>query len=227
MWKNRLSYVRDGGNKMRGAFICFLSIWIIAGCQAELTDQTQDPFEIVGDEKDEIIGAYSDSFLEPVERADEVTYSNMISRRLVNIPTSRYQIHTDGEGVITVSDEENNVIFKEVMSFGINEFTLDIRDDYLVEGSGFEWGNIQEVEKAEPSNTLTPGVWQVGEDIHAGEYTISGEGHGYLQIFEHHKEPRVFEVIGNDYVQSSSIVELRKGQKLRINGLPEVNFEPE
>lgn len=205
---------------MRKVLLFMIVNLIFTACSSSSKENT---FEIYGEEKQEIIGEYTERFLEPIERDNISGYSDTDRERFENMPTSRYFIHSYDEGLVSVYDEEENLIFKEILDDDVPVVTLSLWDDYIVEVSGSDKVNIAEVE-TELSNRLHPGIWHVGLDIEPGEYLMTGEGHGYVQIFDQNHE-RVFEVIGNDYVETSSDVILKEGQKIRINGLTEVSFD--
>lgn len=207
---------------MRKIILSFMVLLIVAACSAPPKEESS--FEITGKEKEKIIGQYTDRFLEPINRDNITGFHEMLGGKFENFSTSRYNFEAYSGGLLLVYDEEDNLIFKEVMDHGNFLVELDLWEDYTVEISGFRELYVMQV-GTNPSQELFSGIWQVGLDIEAGNYTMTGEGHGYVQIFDANNQTQVFEVIGNDYVNTRSDVVLKEGQKIRINGLSKVDFE--
>lgn len=64
-------------------------------------------------------------------------------------------------------------------------------------------------------NELTAGIWEVGKDIEAGNYSVipgTDFAFGYLQIFEEGEPPRVFEFL-NGPPKSGMDIQLKDDRK--------------
>ena len=191
--------------------------------------------EIVGDEKNEIVGNISKTIFDSVDRANlkAETYETGVIEKSgmeVKVPEGRYIIFAGMAGNVFVYDEQGDLVIRELFDgfYGVDSLTIDIRDDYTVFFDGGNEGATIMPAETIISNELTPGIWEVGVDIEAGKYSISvGEGVlGHLQIFELDKEVQVYELIGGGTTRTESDVQLVDGQKLKITGIKFIQFKP-
>lgn len=196
----------------------------------QYTDGLQGVYKrlsLFGGEKEAIIGDISDEIYASIDRKIADTEPLMLEYtedKDYRMPTGRYDVYAQVAGVFYVYDSDETLLFREIISYMPEKITVDIKEDYMIRMSGFNSVMIEPIE-TEMKNELNPGIWEVGVDIEPGNYTFSSDyGLGYLQLFESGKEPRVFEVISSENVQSKSTIQLEEGQKLRINGVT-INFE--
>lgn len=211
--------------------LCFL-----AGCSSLAKTSTYDVHsEIVGEEKDEIIGVVNERIYENVERGHEKEEPTILSAiyrggKDATVQEGRYVITGSQAGVITLLDEEGTVWFKELL-FG-NQITVSLLEtDTVHADAGFD--DFVSITKAEEWTEpfLTNGIWEVGKDIEAGIYKFFTEGgHGFMHIYEKNKSPRLYEMIGepiDDEVDQTykaigkeiyKEITLREGQHIRVTG---------
>lgn len=214
---------------------CFI---LLIGCTSEASEkvvQYQKNNEIIGEEREELIGEVSPTIYETIQRTNEEAEEILVSpieRPGVGITPSagRYMIHT-GEpgrvpqsGRVVVSDENGVILLEEVLGLGgVERVTLNLNGSHEVYFDGLDWAYLTPV-PTEQLNELTAGIWEVGADIAAGSYTVVAASElefGYLQIFEEGNDPRIFEIINSPSIQ----VEIKEGQILKINGVSYLKFE--
>lgn len=205
----------------------------LAGCQApsEQSLQYQENYEITGKEKEEILKNTSDSIYISINRdntkAQEETIDAIYNEgKDVLLPEGRYQITGRLTGNVFIYDEQESLLFHDLIApppLGVESITVDMDGRNILHVDGFEQVNIIPVD-TKLSTELTTGIWEVGKDIKAGTYSVTGNDLGYLEVFEQGAPPRIYEVIGGES-QSETDLELKNGQKLRITGLLNVQFE--
>lgn len=190
--------------------------------------------EIVGKEKEELVGRVSETIFDAIDRnnasEDHIETGAIEKAGLeIQVPEGRYSILAGPAGNVFIYDEDGDLLIRELFDTmgGASSLTVDLSETHTIFfDGGLDGGTILRAETL-ISNELTSGIWEVGKDIEEGTYAISTEYEvGYLQIFERGKEVRVYELIGGDYTKTESIVQLVKGQKLKITGLPLIQFEP-
>lgn len=221
-----------------GRYLVLLcSIILIVGCDftsstahSEEVIKARENFEITGDEKDEIIGDINERIFETIDRRDKSEENQLHIKtkadRAYQVPvTGRYEIYGFGTGFIYLHDENDEIIHKDFFAYGMESVTVDVKEEYFIRFSGLDQLFIKEVD-TEVANTLTPGIWEVGNDIEPGDYMMTGEGYGYLSIMEPTEESQLFEVIGSPFASSTSNVQLKEGQKVILRSALEVNFDP-
>lgn len=191
--------------------------------------------EIIGGEKDEIVGDVSKGIYQSIDRANEKaeafeTSGIPKSGVEVKVPEGRYTIQAGSAGNVFIYDEEGELLMRELFDgmFGVESIELDIGENYtLFFDGGLYWATLSPTETT-MSNELSSGIWEVGVDIEAGNYVVTAdEGTlGYLQVFEIDEEVQVYELMSGDTLQTTSEVQLIDGQKLKITGIPLVVFNP-
>jgi hypothetical protein len=207
---------------------------ILSGCQepSEKVLHYQENYEIIGTERDEIISNVSDTLYDSIDRSNSGAKEIVIDAiykhgKKVTPPEGRYQIYGSLTGNVHIRDHQGELVLYELIGpspYGVESITVDLNGSQTVEVGGFEQVSIMPV-ATESSHELTAGIWEVGRDIEPGHYKVTGQSLGHLQIFEQGTSPQVYEVIGGD-TQSTSTVQLKEGQKLRITGLSSVVFAP-
>lgn len=210
--------------------ICLL---ILSGCQAlsEEALQYQENYEIIGNEKEKMLENTSHVIYKSIDRenskAKEITIDAIYKEGKNVIPTEgRYQITGQLTGNVYIYDEEDNLLFHDLIApnpLGVESITIDLDGTNILHVDGFDQVNVMPV-STQLLKELTPGIWEVGKDIQAGNYSVTGEGFGYLEVFEQGKVPRIYEVIGGES-QTKTELSLQDGQKLRITKLVKVKFE--
>lgn len=226
----------------RMLFLIFISsLFVLIGCNDEPSEKVlryQENNEIIGPEKDEIIGDISDTIYDSIDRSNAKATEIFIHPveapgEQVIPPEGRYTIgpsmnadgsHTMQSGRVVVYDEDEALLIEEVlMEFG--NVTVDLNGSHTVHVDGFTQAILTPVD-TKMSNELYPGIWEVGKDIEAGNYSIHAEyGFGDLEIFEEGLPPRLFEIL-NTTPESMIDIQLKDGQKLKITGVG-IQFEPQ
>lgn len=213
--------------------IFFSSFFVLNGCGevSEVITSYQENYEIIGAEKEKLLENISDTIYESIERnhsdAKEVIL-NVIDKHGNDLilPEGRYEISGGYSGDIEIRDEKGKLLLTEIIappSLGVESVTVDLNGSHILHVGGFEGVVITPV-TTESSTELTTGIWEVGKDIEAGDYTVTGSALGNLLIFEKEKDPQVYEIIGGEPATAID-VQLRAGQKLKISGLIMAQFE--
>ena len=229
------------GSKWITIALLFSVLLVLAGCGRILNAPTfnnmtdaEKNSEIIGEEKDEIVGKVSQTIFDSVDRNNskgqnvetgEIEKSGME----VKVPEGRYEIFAGVAGNVFIYDEQGDLLIREMFDrfYGVESaLTVDLNENHIIFFDGGLDGATVRHAKTKISNNLTPGIWEVGLDIEAGDYTITTDNLvGYLQVFEPDKEVRVYELVGGGTVQTQSNVQLTEGQKLKITGVNQVRFE--
>lgn len=234
--RNKLLYIRKGG----ASVVIAVSLLLLSGCHPLQKSETtkvgpyEANFEIVGDEKDALIGTVNPAIFNTVNRSNE--NAEQVDRDIftkegerVTLQPGRYSITGSPVGNIFIYDEKGDLIIREIVghSGGVGSLTIDVDDTYAIFADG-GYNHVSFVPvPTELSTDLNAGIWEVGLDIEAGEYIFSSEhGMGYLEIHEKGVDPVLYEVIGGNEMGSQSRVKLKDGQKLRITGISLLNFKP-
>lgn len=234
-----------GVNKMkRMAFLIVLTCFIVlASCsqqssKSEKVLSYQENNEIIGEEKEEIIGNYSDTIYNSIDRSNEEAEEFVIgpiSREGEEItpPEGRYTIGIYYEdepqsGRVLVYDQDDTLLIEALLDevYGVNGIVLDLNGSQTVYADGVNKLFLTPAD-TNMTNELPAGISEVGTDIEPGNYSVISDmtqKMGYLEIFEEGKEPRVFEAL-IDPLELDINVELKEGQKVRITGADYLGFE--
>ena len=228
-------------------FIASLFVLIGWGQQpSEKLQAYQENNEIIGSEKDEIIGEVSETIYDTIDRSNSKAEEIFIGPieglgEDVTPPEGRYRISTgeppvteDGavmmvpqSGRVLVYDVAGVLLLSEIIDYSfVGSVTLDLDGSHTVHIDGLDDAMIIPVDTV-VSNDLSAGIWEVGKDIEAGNYSVfpTEFGFGDLQIFEKGKSPRLFEFL--DTTPDTAVeVELKEGQKLKVSSLYSLTFEP-
>ena len=219
-----------------GLFVCML---LLSGChnlqgsKSETKVVYADNYEIIGTTRDELIGTVHPAIFTTVDRSNKDAkrkYGLVPTKSGVklSINTGRYALTGYPSGNIYIYDQDDNLLVQEIVGdkAGVPTLTVDIDSTFSVHfDGGYNTVEIQPV-KTELSTELTAGIWDVGLDIEPGDYTISiPAGHGFVQILEQGKDPRLFELTGGGLTNSKSLVQLKEGQKVRVSKVSAVSFE--
>ncbi|SHF94626.1 hypothetical protein [Ornithinibacillus halophilus] len=220
--------------KRIGFLIVFTSLFVLIGCQqpSEKVLRYDENKEIIGEEKDEIIGEVSDTIYESIDRSNSNSEEIFLEHLDANgaevvPPEGRYMISGGQSGRILVYDENDVLMFEAVRDDfqGVGGITIDLNGSHKVYVDGVEFAHIMPV-PTQISNELTTGIWEVGTDIEAGTYEVSTEfGFGDIQLFEEGESPRLYEILGGSS-DSTIELDLKEGQKVKINGVSALTFEP-
>lgn len=215
-------------------FILGLFVLALSGCNQESPSkkaiQYQENYEIVGSEKDELLGNVSDAIFKTSDRSNkgaEELFIKDVSKGEISVPSGRYRIAGEMTGNVYIHDENGNLLYHAIVGspYGVESITVDLDETDTITMDGFDQAYVMPAE-TQLSTELTAGIWEVGTDIEAGDYAISSPyGLGYLQIFDQNEDPVVFEVIGGGFEGTESDIQLRNGQKLRITDISMIHFE--
>lgn len=219
-------------------------LFVLIGCSHEPSEKVlryQENNEIIGKERDEIIGEYSDTIYESIDRSNSKATEMMIgpiegTGEDITPPEGRYTITSvpasDGfpqSGRVLVYDEDGVLLIDELIdySFGVGSVTVNLNGTHTVHVDGLDEVLFTPV-TTQISNELSAGIWEVGQDIEPGDYYVyaaSDFAFGDLHIFEEGESPKVFEFL-NTSPESKIELQLKEGQKLRVSGLSLLHFEP-
>lgn len=209
----------------------------MAGCSEvskspEINSAYERNFEIIGPEKDKLLGIVNPVIYQMVDRknvnAEPVSIPVITKEgKEVKLKAGRYMFTGYPTGNIFVYDENGDLILSEIVGSyeGAGSLTMDIQSSYTVRADGgYDSVEITPVPTALTTD-LTAGLWEVGQDIEPGEYEIAIDSkYGYLHVYEEGKEPRVFELIGGEIAKSDGLVTLEEGQVVRVTGTSLIRF---
>ena len=223
--------------------LIILGLFVMAGCvhgpfqssPSEKVLRYEENFEIIGSEKDDMIGKVNPALFATSDRsnakAEEVQIPVVPNEgKEIKLQSGRYSITGNPTGNVFIRDGNGDLVLREIVGNygGVGSLTVDIDETYTVRvDGGYDSVYIHPVGTM-LSTELMAGVWEVGLDIEAGTYTITTPyGLGYLQILDKHAESKMYEVIGGQYSSSQSQIHLTDGQKVRITGVAIVHFQLE
>lgn len=225
----------------RMLFPMFISIlFVLIGCNEKPSEKAllyEENNEIIGAERDELIGEISDSLYNSIDRdnseAEEIISAIERQGKDIIPKEGRYIIgagvnhDVPQSGRVLVYDENNILLIDELLDEfrGVSSVAINLNGSHIVHFDGITQAFLTPV-ATEISNELNAGIWEVGIDIEAGNYSVmpADFGFGYLQIYEEGEAPRVFEFLdGSD--QSKIEVLLVDGQIIKITGLNMLQFE--
>ncbi|MDW0116808.1 hypothetical protein QTL97_07680 [Sporosarcina thermotolerans] len=204
------------------------------GDSSDPTVSYEANYEIIGAERDEMIGEVNPAIFTTVDRSNKESKKEsgtVFGKNGVKfqLKTGRYRISGYPVGNVFIYDSNNKLVLREIVGdvAGVNSLTVDIDESYsIVMDGGYGSVDAKPV-GTELSTVLTAGIWDVGLDIEPGEYSISiPYGYGYVQIHEQGKDPLLYELIGGEIIKSENKVSLKKGQKVRVTKTSIVTFEP-
>lgn len=219
------------------AFILLTIMVVISGCQEESDKVTKyaKNFEITGDEKEKLLASNSPNVFTSVSRDDShiepIVIDPVDKDEEITVQPGRYTLTGNATGNAYIYDEDGELVFHSILGnfygvYGVNTITLDIAEGYTLKFDGLDVVNISPAFEVF-DNMLTAGIWDVGIDIESGEYLMSApEGFGYVQILEENNGGKIYEVIGGEYAQTKSNVQLKEGQKIKITDISRIEFTP-
>ncbi|SES61760.1 hypothetical protein SAMN05216389_10131 [Oceanobacillus limi] len=228
-----------GGEKMKRMIITIfiISLFVLVGCQQNPSEKVlhyEANNEIIGTEKDEIIGDVSDTIYESIDRSNSEAEEMMVGPveregEEVTPSKGRYTISGGLSGRVVISDEQGNLLLEEILdqAYGVQSVTVDLNGSHSVYFDGVEEAMISPAQ-TNFSNELSAGIWEVGKDIEAGDYSVmaaSEQAFGDLMIFEEGESTRLYEIIDTS-PESMIEVSLEDGQKVKISGLAFLEFKP-
>lgn len=223
-------------------FLLVIALFVGAGCEhgafqdspSEKVLRYKENFEIIGSEKDNMIGNVNPALFTTSDRsnalAEEVQLPVVPQKgEEVKLPSGRYSITGNPTGNVFILDGNGELLLREIVGSyaGVGTLTVDIDEAYTIRvDGGYDSVSILPV-ATRLSTELTAGIWEVGLDIEAGDYKVTTPyGLGYLQILDKNDDPKVYELIGGTYSSTKSSLHLNEGQKLRITGLSLIQFQP-
>src|SRR5690606_25209409 len=179
--------------------VLIIGLFVLSGCgqePSEIVLAYQENSEIIGSEKDSIIGEVSDTIYDSIDRSNakaEEIFLGPIEGQGVDItpPEGRYRISADmppdgmpQSGRILVHDEEGVLLLSEIIdySFAVS-VTVDLSGSHTVHIDGLDYAMLIPGE-TEVSDDRAAGSWEVGKEIAARNYSIfpKENGFGDLQI---------------------------------------------
>jgi hypothetical protein len=233
--------IKGIGSTWIAVLLLLVVFLVLAGCGRILNAPTYNNMtaheknsEIVGEEKGEIVGKVSPTIFDTVDRENskgqEITTGVIEKSGMeINVPEGRYEIFAGNAGNVFIYDEQGDLLIREMFDriYGVDSsLTVDLGENHeIFFDGGLDGATVRHAE-TKIKNNLTPGIWEVGLDIEAGDYTITTDNLvGYLQVFEPDKAVRVYELVGGGNLQTKSEVRLVDGQKLKITGVSHVQFK--
>ncbi|MEC5424855.1 hypothetical protein QGM71_15320 [Virgibacillus sp. C22-A2] len=213
-----------------------ISLAVLTGCgpvfqksPSEKVKHYQANFEVIGNEKDEMLDNFSETLYETGTRdnteAKEVIIDFIDKSEEFSVPSGRYEIKGDITGNVYIYDGSGELLFHDILgsAYGVSSITVDLTDAHTIHVDGLDYVSVIPV-PTQLTTELSAGIWEVGIDIEPGNYTITGPhgGFGYLQIFDPIGGSQVFEVISTS---TESNIHLKEGQILRITGISMIHFK--
>lgn len=194
----------------------------------EVPDDTKQNNEVIDNSTD-------DNFT--IERNDNnkssLDRSNSIAQE-VNLPSGQYTIGNEiqigryvctlaeGTGTITIYDENNEMLFCEIIGSddnfqGVSSLTVDLKYDYVIDINSDNLSFIPV--NTEKKDVLSAGNWIVGMDIDEGTYVLSGDTtNGSIIINSSGGEQEILDLNSNNKVK------LEDNDEILIFGIDEVAF---
>ena len=147
------------------------------------TDQNNEVTENLTDEEDDFVIENNENNKTNLDR------SNSIAQE-VNLPSGNYTVGNEiqvgryictlaeGTGTITIYDENNEMLFCEIIGSddnfkGVSSLTVDLKYDYKIEINSDNLSFIPI--NTEKKDILSAGNWITGIDIDEGTYALSGD----------------------------------------------------
>ncbi|REB06119.1 hypothetical protein DVB69_14405 [Sporosarcina sp. BI001-red] len=227
-------------NIMRNGRAIVFVFLLLVGCQAKHIPTTEQAvryeqnYELLGDEKDELIKLVNPALFTTVDRSNPQAEAVSVpvvpkTGEELKLKTGRYMITGYPTGNIYVFDAQGKEILREIVGdyAGAGSLTVSIDESYTVRADG-GYDSVEVFLSPTSLNTeLSAGVWEVGTDIKAGKYTISvDQGYGILQILEKEKDAILYELVGGTIGRTESTVQLKEGQWLRVTDASFITFHP-
>lgn len=194
----------------------------------EVPDDTKQNNEVIDNSTD-------DNFT--IERNDNnkssLDRSNSIAQE-VNLPSGQYTVGNEiqigryvctlaeGTGTITIYDENNEMLFCEIIGSddnfqGVSSLTVDLKYDYVIDINSDNLSFIPV--NTEKKDVLSAGNWIVGMDIDEGTYVLSGDTtNGSIIINRSGGEQEILDLNSNNKVK------LEDNDEILIFGIDEVVF---
>lgn len=194
----------------------------------EVPDDTKQNNEVTNDSID-------DNFT--IERNDNnkssLDRSNSIAQE-VNLPSGQYTVGNEiqigryvctlaeGTGTITIYDENNEMLFCEIIGSddnfqGVSSLTVDLKYDYVIDINSDNLSFIPV--NTEKKDVLSAGNWITGMDIDEGTYVLSGNTtNGSIIINRSSGEQEILDLNSNNKVK------LEDNDEILIFGIDEIAF---
>ena len=194
----------------------------------EVPDDTKQNNEVIDNSTD-------DNFT--IERNDNnkssLDRSNSIAQE-VNLPSGQYTVGNEiqigryvctlaeGTGTITIYDENNEMLFCEIIGSddnfqGVSSLTVDLKYDYVIDINSDNLSFIPV--GTEKKDVLSAGNWITGMDIDEGTYALSGDTtNGSIIINHFGGEQEILDLNSNNKVK------LEDNDEILIFGIDEVVF---
>lgn len=195
---------------------------------SEVPDDTKQNNEAIDNSTD-------DNFT--IERNDNnkssLDRSNSIAQE-VNLPSGQYTVGNEiqigryvctlaeGTGTITIYDENNEMLFCEIIGSddnfqGVSSLTVDLKYNYVIDINSDNLSFIPV--NTEKKDVLSAGNWITGMDIDEGTYMLSGDTtNGSIIINRSSGEQEILDLNAN------SKVKLEDNDEILIFGIDEVVF---
>lgn len=159
--------------------------------------------------------------------------SNSIAQE-VNLPSGQYTVGNEiqigryvctlaeGTGTITIYDENNEMLFCEIIGSddnfqGVSSLTVDLKYDYVIDINSDNLSFIPV--NTEKKDVLSAGNWIVGIDIDEGTYVLSGDtANGSIIVSHPDGEQEILDLNSNNKVK------LEDNDEILIFGIDEVVF---
>ncbi|MED1560875.1 hypothetical protein P4U44_02980 [Alkalihalobacillus alcalophilus] len=214
---------------------------VITGCRQTQLGETekiktfQNNYELVGEEKAQIVAGISSHIFDEIDRSNEEALEEFVIRpsrevgQLHSLPEGRYQLHPEYSGNVYIRDQDGTLIYHSILGsrYGVETITIDLKETFTIEADGgLTWVYIYPVE-TDITNELTAGIWKVGLDVAPGTYQVTEySGLGYFEVWELNEEPRLYELIGSGFNQTNPEVTLEEGQVIRLTGVSSLVLDP-
>ena len=159
--------------------------------------------------------------------------SNSVAQE-VNLPSGKYTVGNEiqigryvctlaeGTGTITIYDENNEMLFCEIIGSddnfqGVSSLTVDLKYDYVIDINSDNLSFIPV--GTEKKDVLSAGNWITGMDIDEGTYALSGDTtNGSIIINRFGGEQEILDLNSNNKIK------LEDNDEILIFGIDEVVF---
>lgn len=194
----------------------------------EVPDDTKQNNEVIDNSTDDNFTIeHNDNNKSSLDR------SNSIAQE-VNLPSGQYTVGNEiqigryvctlaeGTGTITIYDENNEMLFCEIIGSddnfqGVSSLTVDLKYNYVIDINSDNLSFIPV--NTEKKDVLSAGNWIVGMDIDEGIYVLSGDTtNGSIIINRSGGEQEILDLNSNNKVK------LEDNDEILIFGIDEIAF---
>jgi hypothetical protein len=134
------------------------------------------------------------------------------------LPAGEYVLITDSQGYFQI-DQDSTGEMESVLSNGIftNRSIITVKDGQYITFKSATAYPYKKAPKYEPTdNILESGMYKVGHDLKPGEYKVTAEGQGYMEVAKNSTH-QIDSVLSNDIFNGQKYIKVKTGQYIKLN----------